>query len=203
MPPRWAAPLDGRPRWDAESFGYDSDVSAGQVLFTLANALSAVRLACVPACAWAILAGEAQLAAGAFVLAVVTDMADGPVARRRGEASALGGLIDHGVDALFCITAIAALAANGLAPTILPVLIAAAFLQYMADSRALAGRPLRASRLGRYNGIAYYALVGIPVARDGLGLAWPVDALVVGLGWLLAATTAASMWNRLRARLGR
>ena len=115
----------------------------------------------------------------------------------------MGGLIDHGVDALFCITAIAALAANGLAPAILPILIAAAFLQYMADSRALAGRPLRASRLGRYNGIAYYALVGIPVVRDGLGLAWPVDALVVGLGWLLAATTAASMWNRLRARLGR
>ncbi len=130
-------------------------------------------------------------------------MADGPVARRRGEASALGGLIDHGVDALFCTTVVAALAAKSIAPTILPILIAAAFLQYAADSRALTGRPLRASRLGRYNGIAYYALAGIPVVRDGLGLAWPVDALVLGLGWLLAATTAGSMWNRLRARLGR
>ena len=170
-------------------------------LLTLANALSGVRLVCAPACAWAIWAGEARAAALAFCLAVLTDLADGPVARRRDEASALGGFIDHGVDALFCAVALGALAAAGRVPTILPILIGAAFLQYAADSRAFAGRPLRASRLGRHNGIAYYVLVGIVVVRDGLGLAWPAQAWVSGLGWLLVATTAVSMLDRLRARL--
>lgn len=176
-------------------------MGAGRDLFTLANALSGLRLACTPVCAWAILAGAPRWAAAAFVLAVITDLADGPVARRRAEASALGGFIDHGVDALFCAAAMAALAMTGSVPGILPVLVVAAFLQYAVDSRAFAGRPLKASRIGRHNGVAYYVLVGIPVLRDGLGLAWPADAWVAGLGWLLVATTAVSMFDRLRARL--
>lgn len=183
------------------AFGYDSDVRVGRDLFTLANALSGLRLACAQACAWAIWVGVAQWAAAAFVLAVVTDLADGPVARRRAEVSALGGFIDHGVDALFCAAAMAALAMAGLVPGILPVLVVAAFLQYAVDSRAFAGRPLKASRIGRHNGVAYYVLVGIPVVRDGLGLAWPPDSWVLWLGWLLVATTAVSMFDRLRVRL--
>ena len=135
------------------------------------------------------------------MLAVITDLADGPVARRRAEASALGGFIDHGVDALFCAVAMSALAMTGSVPGILPVLVVAAFLQYAVDSRAFAGRPLKASRIGRHNGVAYYVLVGIPVLRDGLGLAWPADAWVAGFGWLLVGTTAVSMFDRLRARL--
>jgi len=189
--------------WGAGRFGYDSDVRMGRDLLTLANALSGLRLVCAPLCAWAIVAGEARWAAGTFVLAVVTDLADGPVARRRTEASALGGFIDHGVDALFCTAAVAALAVAGLAPAILPVLIAGAFLQYAADSRAFAGRQLMTSRIGRHNGIAYYVLVGIPVVRDGLGLEWPSDPLVMGFGWLLVATTVVSMLDRLRLRLGK
>ena len=169
-------------------------------IWTWANALSAVRLVCAPVCAWAILAEHAPLAAGAFAVAVATDFADGPLARRRNEASAIGGFIDHGVDALFCAAALAALAATDLMPAPLPPLVAAAFAQYALDSRTPKGRQLRASRLGRYNGIAYYALVGIPVARDALALPWPGNALILSLGWLLAGTTVCSMLDRLRAR---
>ena len=78
-------------------------------------------------------------------------------------------------------------------------MIAAAFLQYAVDSRALAGLPLRASQLGRWNGIAYFVLLGIPVVRDGLGIGWPPAGLVLALGWLLVASTAASMGDRLLA----
>ncbi len=170
-------------------------------LLTVANALSAVRLVAAPACAWATLALHWPLAAGLFWLAVATDLLDGPVARRRGEASALGGLVDHATDAFFCTCVLAALATRGLAPAALPVLVAAAFVQYTLDSKALAGKALRTSRIGRYNGIAYFILAGIPITRNGLGWEWPPDGVVLMMGWALVATTFVSMADRLRALL--
>jgi cardiolipin synthase len=168
-------------------------------LATRANALTGLRLAAAPLLAVAICTGAHRAALACFVLAVATDLADGRVARRFGEASALGGFLDHATDALFVASGIGALAALGLAPLPLAPLVLAAFAQYALDSRALAGRPLRASALGRWNGIAYFVLLGIPVVRDGLALGWPADALVHALGWLLVASTGASMLDRLLA----
>ena len=88
-----------------------------------------------------------------------------------------------------------------LAPLALLCLVLLAFAQYALDSRALAGASLRASRLGRWNGIAYFVLLGIPVIRDLLGLAWPGDGWVVALGWGLVASTVVSMGNRALALL--
>jgi hypothetical protein len=51
--------------------------------------------------------------------------------------------------------------------------------------------------LGRWNGIAYYAIVAIPIVRDALGLAWPGPALVMALGWLLIGSTLVSMGDRM------
>jgi phosphatidylglycerophosphate synthase len=168
---------------------------------TLANALTAIRLLAAPACAVAILDGAAVAAAALFALAVVTDLADGPVARRRGEVSALGGLLDHSSDAIFVSLGLAALAFQGQVPALLPLLVILAFFQYVLDSNTLAGHPLRASWLGRWNGIAYFVLLGIPVIRDVLGLAWPGDGWVVALGWGLVASTLVSMGNRALALL--
>jgi len=170
-------------------------------LLTVANALSAVRLLAAPACAWATLTLHWPLAAGLFWLAVVTDLLDGPVARRRGEVSALGGLVDHATDALFCTVVLASLAALDLAPAVLPVLVAAAFVQYTLDSKALAGKALRTSRIGRSSGIACVVRAGMPVTRNGLGWGGAPDGLVSGLGWGLVATTLVSMADRLRAVL--
>ena len=141
------------------------------------------------------------LAASAFLFAVATDMVDGPLARRRGEASRIGGLIDHAADALFCIAVLGVFASTGTYPVLLPFIISGAFLQYVADSRVLAGRELRASRIGRYNGIAYFVLVGTPIVRNLLGWSWPSDALIHGIGWVFVATTAISVIDRLRARI--
>jgi hypothetical protein len=54
------------------------------------------------------------------------------------------------------------------------------------------------SRLGRWNGIAYYVIVAVPLVRDALALAWPGAELVMALGWALVASTLASMIDRLR-----
>jgi phosphatidylglycerophosphate synthase len=156
----------------------------------------------------AAIVGQASVpAALLFALAVVTDLADGRVARHYGEATRLGGLLDHATDALFVCAGLGALAHEGVIPAPLPWLVAAAFVQYVVDSRAAAGGPLRASSLGRWNGIAYYAALGIPVVRDALGLGWPSAWLVQGLGWALAVSTLVSMgeralaWRRQRREL--
>jgi len=165
---------------------------------TPANALTGVRLAAAPALAAAIVCDAAATAAALFALAVATDLADGPLARRRGEVSPLGGLLDHASDALLCTSGLAALAARGVLTPLLPLLVALAFLQYTWDSRVVRGQRLRASSLGRWNGVAYYVMVGIPVVRDALGVAWPGAGLVAALAWALVASTLVSMADRVR-----
>lgn len=166
---------------------------------TRANALTALRLALAPALAHAIAAGHAPLATALFFAAVATDLADGPVARRYGESSALGGLLDHGVDATLCVLGLAAHASLGVVPWALPPLVAIAFAQYVLDSKTLAGRPLRASALGRWNGIAYFVAVAVPIVRDTLGWSWPGPGLVWWLAAGLVATTLVSILDRLAA----
>ena len=165
-------------------------------VFTWANGLTLLRLLAIGPAVWAIVSGHWILAAGLFVLAIVTDMADGPMARRSGHASAFGGLFDHGTDALFVSTGLAALAWTGYINLYLPPLVAFAFLQYVFDSRALAGAELRTSLIGRYNGIAYFVMVGIPVFREALGLSWPPDAWIAAIAWVLVASTGLSMLER-------
>ena len=166
---------------------------------TAANALTLLRLATAPALAAAILHGAWWTATALFWLAVATDFADGALARRRSETSSLGGLLDHATDAFFCTVGLAALAARGTLTPLLPLLVAAAFTQYTLDSRAVRGRPLRASRLGRWNGIAYYVMVAIPVIRDALGWSWPGPGLVAFFAWALVVATLVSMADRLLA----
>jgi CDP-diacylglycerol--glycerol-3-phosphate 3-phosphatidyltransferase len=161
-----------------------------------ANALSASRLLLALLLGWLIVSRHDGVAVGVFVMAIATDLIDGPIARRRGEVSALGGLLDHGSDAFFVSVGLAALGQRGFIPILLAPLVALAFVQYMLDSRALAGEPLRASWLGRWNGIAYYVMLGTPIIRNLLGLAWPGEGLIRGLGVALLISTLASMLDR-------
>jgi phosphatidylglycerophosphate synthase len=164
-----------------------------------ANAFTALRLASAPILVGAVLCGETAVAFVVFWIAVVTDLLDGRVARSAGAATPAGGFFDHVTDATFVTLGLGAYAARGLLTGWLPVLVALAFAQYTVDSRVFRGRPLRASRLGRWNGIAYFVLLGVPVVRDGLALGWPSDALVRLLAWTLVASSLVSIADRARA----
>ena len=175
----------------------------GSQWFTWANGITLLRLLAAPPAALAIVAQAHGLALALFCLAVLTDLADGRVARLRGEASPLGGLLDHTTDAIFVAVGLFACALRELVPIALAPLILLAFAQYALDSRAIAGRPLRASIIGRWNGVAYFVLLGIPVVRDGVGLGWPPASWVTTIGWLLVLTTVTSMADRGLALLRR
>ena len=165
-------------------------------LLTRATWLSLSRLLLAPLLAWAIFAEAWGVATAIFWLAVASDFADGWVARRFDQVSALGGTIDHAVDAAFVSCGVFALAWSGALPMPLAPLILLAFAQYAADSRSFAGQALRPSRLGRWNGIAYYVAVAVPIIRDALALGWPSPRFVLVGGWLLVASTFFSMLNR-------
>lgn len=165
---------------------------------TWANGLTAVRALLAVPCAWLAAAGRWPFAALLLSLAILTDLLDGPLARRLRQSSPLGGLVDHATDAAFVTILLIALSTLGYVPWLLPILVTASFLQYVADSRALAGRSLRASWLGRVNGIGYFVLAALTVYRNALALPWPGDALLTMLAWLLVLSTVVSMLDRFR-----
>ncbi|UCF66437.1 MAG: CDP-alcohol phosphatidyltransferase family protein [Acidobacteriota bacterium] len=70
---------------------------------TVANQLTLLRLAAVPALALALLTGERLLALGLFVAAAITDRLDGIAARRWGQQTALGRFLDPAADKLMML----------------------------------------------------------------------------------------------------
>jgi len=173
-------------------------MSTIRIRFTRANAITLLRVLLAPVFALAALGGDAAVATAIFWAAVATDVADGRVARRRGEVGEYGRLFDHAADAIFVSSGAAALACVGVLPWLLAPSIALAFAQYAVDSRAAGEREPRASRLGHWNGIAYYVAVATPMIRDTLGFERPGSELVTAFGWLLVASTMVSMASRLR-----
>ena len=169
----------------------------------MANALTAVRLALVLPLA-ATFARPELLAPWAVALllglAIASDVLDGPLARRTGTASAKGQLFDHSADCLFVTGGLTGAAIAGAVTPILPALIPFAFGQYVVDSYVWhRQRQLRASSLGRWNGILYFVpIVLIAAARLPFPTGFASFLLLAAgaLGYLLVASTVASMIDR-------
>jgi CDP-diacylglycerol--glycerol-3-phosphate 3-phosphatidyltransferase len=166
----------------------------------MANALTGVRLLLVAPFAFFMARGDVRSAVCALVvwaLALVTDFLDGPIARRGNTVTSLSGALDHASDFLFVTSGIFAGALRGAFPWILPALITVAFAQYFIDSYWIYRKTkLRASKLGRYNGMLYF----VPPCLDALirlGLRF-LEPLLTVLIWMLVLSTLASIGQRLR-----
>lgn len=90
--------------------------SDGRVL-TVPNAMSVVRLACIPLFLW-LLFGRDDRVAAAFLLGGLgaTDWIDGYIARRFDQVSELGKVLDPTADRLLFIVGIVAIVIDGSAP---------------------------------------------------------------------------------------
>ncbi len=169
----------------------------------MANALTLVRLALALPVATA-LARPERLGPGVVatmvVVAILTDLLDGPLARRQGTASASGMLFDHGTDCFFVTSALTGLAIAGAITPILPALIPFAFGQYVIDSYVRhRQRRLRASFLGRWNGILYFVPVVLATASRlpfPVGFTSLLQVATSALAYLLVVSTVASMLDR-------
>lgn len=165
-------------------------------MLTLANFLTFIRLTLILPGAFAIYSQLWFWAAGIFVIAILTDIGDGIAARRLNQTSTFGALFDHTTDAAYVAVNLSAFVLAGTLPYCLPLLIVIAFVQYVLDSKSLAGQPLRMSVLGRNNGITYFVLLGICIAQNLPGFQWIPHPLIYALGWILIISTVLSILDR-------
>ncbi|MBV8360862.1 MAG: CDP-alcohol phosphatidyltransferase family protein [Deltaproteobacteria bacterium] len=98
---------------------------------------------------------------GAIALCgAASDFLDGRIARWTHSAGQFGRWLDNVADIVFILTVLSCEAYSGVIPIYLPVLIAASFAQYIADSILIRGStvPVK-SRLGHWAGIFNYIIV--------------------------------------------
>ena len=167
-----------------------------KITLNLANSLSLFRIVIAPVVAWNIISGGWVTASFLLVLAIFSDLLDGPIARKKGQESAAGGLLDHSCDAILVAVLLFVLTETHGIPLLLPVLVLVSFLQYVLDSKALSGQRLRTSFLGRSNGIAYFVLACLCIFSEVLEINLP-DYLIVTCAWILITSTLLSMFERL------
>lgn len=109
----YARAVRAEPEWADRADGADGSSS----MLTIPNAITLVRLLCVPVFLWLLFDRENR-AAAAWLLAVLgmTDWVDGFLARRLGQVSTLGKVLDPAVDRLVLVTGILAILIDGSAP---------------------------------------------------------------------------------------
>ena len=94
-----------------------ADDSTRNRVWTLPNLLSMLRLAGVPVFLWLVLGPEADGWALALLLVMgVTDFLDGYLARRLGQTSALGAVLDPVADRLYILAVVVGLALREVIP---------------------------------------------------------------------------------------
>jgi cardiolipin synthase len=104
----------------------DDAVRGARQVLTIPNIISIVRLAGVPLFLWLVLGPEADgLAIGVLVLSGISDYADGYLARKLNQTSKLGEILDPVADRLYILSTVIGLAARGLIPWWLAILLPA------------------------------------------------------------------------------
>ncbi|VDL92464.1 unnamed protein product [Schistocephalus solidus] len=119
--------------------------SGGSRILTIPNALTAVRIACTPGIVYLIVQNDLTYAAGITVIAGLTDIADGYIARRfPSQKSVLGSYLDPLADKIFVSLLSFALAYASLMPMSLFLLfmsrdlllmLGASYLRFISQKR--------------------------------------------------------------------
>jgi len=94
-----------------------------KTFLTLANSLSIFRLVVAPVLAWMILSNRWLTASFLLILAILSDIFDGRIARRKKQDSAFGGLLDHSCDAFLVAVLLFVLSKTHGIPLFLPLLV--------------------------------------------------------------------------------
>lgn len=172
----------------------ESAGAVGSRIWTIPNILSMLRLALVPVFLVFIVRGDDVVALVVLVVASLTDLLDGYLARRLGQVTRLGQLLDPAADRLYIFAALIGLAARDLVPWWIVVLIVARDVFLLVLGVVLANHgygPLPVHQLGK---VATFALFfGLPVIM--LGFAFPAVAPVSEpIGWAITLWGAFLYW---------
>ncbi|MSO57441.1 MAG: CDP-diacylglycerol--glycerol-3-phosphate 3-phosphatidyltransferase [Thermoleophilia bacterium] len=186
------------PRFATSTFpngGVVVEVGIGRVFsrkVTIADQLTLVRLLAVPVVvglfAWDF-AGHAWWATGVFTVAMATDQVDGWLARRRGETTAFGALLDPVADKVLALVGFVMLVGAGVVPAwmvaaIIAREIAISGLRLAAIERRIV---LGARDLGKLK--AWSQSVAVSVGGLAVAGAWSNE-----IAWWAALVAVALTW---------
>lgn len=160
---------------------------------TLADQLTLVRVLAVPVVvvlfAWSF-PGHAYWATAVFTVAMATDQVDGWLARRRGQSTPLGALLDPVADKALALVGFVMLVAEGVIPAWMVAAIVAReiVISGLRQAAIERGIVLGARDLGKLKAWAQSVAVGVGgFAAAGAwseGIAWWVALLAVALTWI-------------------
>jgi cardiolipin synthase len=168
------------------------------------NTLTLARIVAVPLLVWLIIDNEMLVAFGVFVLAGLSDAADGFLAKRYGWHTELGAYLDPIADKALLVTIFVTLGLAGHLPVWLviavvsrDILIVGAVLLAWMMSRPITVKPLLISKV---NTCAQIALAGVVLAELGLGLGldWLIWLLIWVTGTFTILSAAAYFWAWLQ-----
>ena len=163
-------------------------------ILTIPNVLSLFRLAMVPVFLMLVVAGEDVFALAVLVFASVTDFLDGMLARRLGQVTRLGQLLDPAADRLFIFATIIGLASREIVPWWLVAVIVGRDVMLVVLGIVLANHgfgPIPVHRLGKLaTGALFYALPILMVGEAFPIVAWVTDPI----GWACALWGAFLYW---------
>lgn len=163
-------------------------------IVTIPNVLTLVRLLLIPVFLVLVVVGEYGWALATVVVSSLTDFLDGFVARRFGQVSRLGQLLDPAADRLFILSTLVGIAVAGVVPWLFVAVIVLRDVLLLALGVVLANLghgPLPVHHLGKMG--TFCLLFGFPVLL--LGAAFPVLAPASApIGWGVAIWGAFLYW---------
>lgn len=163
-------------------------------VLTVPNVISLLRLAMVPVFAVLIWRGHDGWALAVLALSGASDWLDGVLARRLGQVTKLGQVLDPAADRLFILVTLLGLAARGVVPWWLVAILLAREAMLLVMLLALARRgygPLQVHLAGKAGTFALlYAFPLLLLANWGGGL----GAVASVLGWACAWWGVALYW---------
>jgi cardiolipin synthase (CMP-forming) len=163
-------------------------------IVTVPNALSLLRLLGVPLFLWLILTSRDGLALTVLVVSGVTDYLDGKIARRWGQVSSVGQLLDPAADRLYILATLLGLTVREIVPWQLTVALLARDV-FLASLYPVLRRhgygPLPVHFLGK--AATFSLLYSFPLLLLGQ---WEgtVGAVAAIVGWAFAIWGSALYW---------
>jgi cardiolipin synthase len=171
----------------------DEQVASSRI-FTVANAVSVVRLMAIPVFLWLVIEDRLLIAFVLLVVAVLTDFVDGMIARRMNEITKLGQFLDPFADRLFIAATVIALAIQDVVPWwfVIAVMLRDALLGIGGVVMARYGAATLPVKW--WGKVATFAmLVVLPLFL--LGAVVPeIGEITNPIAWVLALTTVALYW---------
>ncbi len=163
--------------------------------------ITVARLLMVPFIIWLIVSGYTQAAFVAFLLAGISDAADGYIAKRYHMETELGAYLDPLADKSLIVCIFVTLGINGALPVWLVIavvsrdvlIVTAVLLSWVMDNPVL----IQPHIVSKANTVAQIVLAGTVLADDGFRLG--LGDLRIVLIWIAAVFTAVSLASYLRS----